>query len=450
MGHSSKSLNRLLSDSAWSLFGNILSIAGGILLVRVMATMVPTDQYGKASLVLGLIALLNLFFINPLFTAHLRVYFDHAHRGDAASYERQFRPILLLTAVVSTLTYSVIAVVFRLRGNHIYWGLLVPSILLLFATPQATATTNYLEAKRRYLPLALSGAMLKVAQVPILVALLLTRISSATSIVLAQALAAVVVVLGFGWIGKAVERPTGKPANRIKFSTLLGAGFGGALYVANFFLWCVTTSDRYVIQHFLPLQTVGIYAMNYGLWSVPFMVLNVWLDTTVRSRLYGRAAADDWQMTKRITKWRVVLGLGTGVTGTAMLYWVGPIIGRMFLGAKYWHSVGLMMTIAMAHVFYVAGNGILPVFLATKRAGFIVASNAAAAALNVSLNVLLVPRFGILAAALDTLFAYLLWTILLGFGAIHLFKDIERRAGSGTVSGPVSEFENLLAVDGEK
>lgn len=403
--------SRLMSDSFWSLVGNIAGIAGGVLQYKVISALVPADQYGGASLVLGVLALLNMFLINPLLTAQLRLYFDYAQQGMGALYQRRFRLVLSMAAGVCVLAYLLFSTASRARGNHVYWGLALPAILVLVFTPQASATTNILELKRQYRDLSIAALVGKLLLVGILATLLLSPMPKASAIVLASALAPALVTLLFrkrATVDGATHAGSG--SGPIPWKQVVGAGFGGALYISNFFSWIVTTSDRYVIGHSLPLHEVGVYTMNYGLWSVPYLALNAWLETTLRARTYARAAADDWRGVRRVTWIRLGVGVAAAVAGTAAVYLVGPFIAHWFLGARYSASTKLMMTLALAHVFYVTANSFVPVFLAAKKAQYVVAGTAVAAVFNIGLNVWLVPKYGIYAAAVNTLLAYVIQT----------------------------------------
>jgi O-antigen/teichoic acid export membrane protein len=402
-----------MGDSFWSLLGNVAGIIGGVLQYKVIAALVPADQYGRAALVLGVLALLNMFLVNPLATAQLRLFFDYAQKGMAVQYQRRFRVLLYVVSGVCVLGYVVFALLARDGGNHVYWGLALPAVLVLISTPQATATSNFLELKRQYRDLSMATLVGRLSLLGILVLLLWTALPRATAIVLTNALAPLLVIQCFerrARVGQSIEA-AGRN-HRIPWLSMVGAGFAGALYLSNFMMWCITTSDRYVIGHYLPLHDVGVYTMNYGLWSVPYLALVGWLDLTVRARFYARAASGDWAGAKRMTLVRLAFAFGVSVVGTAALYVIGPLVARWFLGPGYAASTSLMMTLAIAHVFYVAANSVMPVFLAAKKAGYIVASNTVAAGVNIVLNIWLVPKYGIYAAAANTLVAYVVLTVV--------------------------------------
>lgn len=441
MTFTSQRWKRLMGDSFWSLLGNIAGILGGVLQYKVIASLVPADQYGRASLVLGILALLNMFLVNPLATAQLRLFFDYAHKGMAAQYQQRFRVLLYVVAGVCVLAYVLFALLSRAGGNQVYWGLAIPAVLVLISTPQATATTNFLELKRQYRDQSMATVVGKLSLLGILVLLLWTPLPRSTAIVLANALAPLLVILWFQRRARIDETDqSGGSGERIPWLSMVGAGFGGALYLSNFMMWCVSTSDRYVIGHYLPLHDVGVYTMNYGIWSVPYLALNAWLETTLRARFYARAASGDWDAARRITLVRLAFAFGLSVVGTAALYVVGPLVARWFLGPGYAASTSLMMTLAMAHVFYVAANSVMPVFLAAKKARYIVVSSAAAAGFNIGLNMWLVPRYGIHAAAASTLAGYAVLTVVTIVYAHAVLRSL---------SSPVSSSAHNIQLEPE-
>ena len=194
------------------------------------------------------------------------------------------RRVLFGVSVGVTLLYLAVALAYAARGARLYLALLVPAAMIIFLRPQVSATTNYLEAHRRYAALAMANVLPKIFQIPGLLFLLLLAIPGANAIVLSQALA--ILPLLFVFRVQSESRSLVKSTmhkhqlNKVKRSAL---EFGGSVQIGYAVMWVLTTSDRYVIEHFRSLQDVGIYAMNYAFWSMPYLLLNGWLET-----LHGR------------------------------------------------------------------------------------------------------------------------------------------------------------------
>ena len=429
----------LLPDAWWSLAGNLFSVLGGLAAVKVIAAFVPNAEYGRASLALGVVGLLTLFLVNPLLAAHLRLYFDHVHAGSADSYTTRFKWLLVGVGMLSTTSYALIAIIGRWTGNGLYLALVLPAALLLFVQPHASATNNYLEGQRRYRPLAFATLLVKVGQVLFLLGLLATGLSGAYGIMLSQAFAALALVLVFANRRHRSTQPS------VGFSGLaeaqgsrgIASRFAGGIYLASFFGWVLTTSDRYVAGHYLTLSAVGIYAMNYGLWSLPYQILNGWLDTVSRSRIYARAAMGDWQAVSRSLWLRVLAGLAAASAGTVLLCFVGRRIALMLVGENYWSSWRLMVLIAAGHIFFVIGQSAVTVLFAAKNTSILSLANMTAATVNVLLNIYLIPRWGIVAAGATTLLSYVLWACILLAGALSVTRSLKARQEAGAAQGPI-------------
>src|SRR5438445_13710162 len=82
---------QLISDASWSLVSNLGSVVGGLATLRIITSLVSVREYGEATLALGVVGLISFFTVNPLFTAHLRIYFDHLKTGQSQTYLKQLR-----------------------------------------------------------------------------------------------------------------------------------------------------------------------------------------------------------------------------------------------------------------------------------------------------------------------------------------------------------------------
>src|SRR3954469_4663973 len=100
---------RLVPDIFWTLSGNLLGAASGIVVFKIITRFLPASEYGQASLVLGIVGLLNQLIASPVITAHMRLYFGHVGEGMAGHYVRGVRLLLLRTAAIMSLIYVAIA-----------------------------------------------------------------------------------------------------------------------------------------------------------------------------------------------------------------------------------------------------------------------------------------------------------------------------------------------------
>jgi O-antigen/teichoic acid export membrane protein len=402
-------------------------VLAGLALVKIIATEVPADEYGKASLVLGIVALLNTVFLGPLLTTHLRLYFDYSTTGNGKWFVKTFNRILMVSSPLVLLLYVSIALVNYRLGNGIFLLFLLPACVLLLSQTFLSVTTNYLEANRRHRRLAAVNILQKVLGIMFLLIMLRALSAGATSILLAQAAAAFLLILVF--LGSSQRVPeqdciASDKVPRVRDLRIAILSFGWALPLGYMVQWVLTSGDRYLIEHFRSVKEVGIYAMNYGFWSMPFLMLNGWLEILTRPLLYPSAAKHEWDRVKRILSFRAALGVGASLIGILLVYFFGERIASLMLGREYWSGSKLMLIITFAHCLYVLGYSICPFFLSAKKTKPILVATCIAAGTNLLFNWILVPLYGIEGAAFSTLLSYCVWVVTLIAAAAFTLRTI--------------------------
>ncbi len=426
------------SDGFWSLLGNTISVVAGFLAVKIITRFVAADVYGEASLALGIVALLNNFLIGPLMTAQNRIYFDYVEKKMALWFAATFERLLAGASVLAVCIYFLIAGGYFLKGEPLYLGLIFPTALLIFLQPQMSARTLYLEAHREQKKLAAVNILQKIFYPAALFMLLMVPLSRSSSIVWAQALAVIPLLL-FYRPSKALFLSNIKPADHLKewqgLKQLI-LSFGWVLPMGSLAHWVLSTSDRYLIQHFMTLRDVGVYAMNYGFWSMPYLLLNGWLEILTRPLLYDKAAKAQWMGVKRIIFYRTACGVLLSLLGTIALFFFGELIASKMLGPSYWVDRKLMMTIAGAHCFFVIGYSLVSLFLAMRKPKAIFIATSIAAALNLVINIFVIPVYGVQGAASATFISYFIWAGVLAVMAYFLIRStllLKEPAGDGMI-----------------
>lgn len=188
--------------------------------------------------------------------------------------------------------------------------------------------------------------------------------------------------------------------------------------------WLVSFSDMYIIAYFLGATSVGIYSAGYRLGSILILIagaLGFVLIPTL-SRLYDNGQIDGVKTQLSFTlKYFMVLAVPF-VFGASMLservlmvfstpqiasegYFVVPFVGLSAL----FGGIAVIMGQSLRLV---------------KKTRILAGTWIVAGLVNLSLNILLVPHFGILAAAITTLIAY---SIALGLITYYSLKEKELR-----------------------
>lgn len=186
--------------------------------------------------------------------------------------------------------------------------------------------------------------------------------------------------------------------------------FGLPILLSSGFYLIVNLGDRYLINAFLGVRAVGLYAVAYAIGSLSILLLTpidyVLYPTISEHWTHGRME-EVRRYLRYAAKAAVLISVPVffGVTVCA-----GEIIG-VFSTSEFLVATHAVPWIAGGFLFL--GLGVLgeQVLLLAQRPRLICAMYGGVAAFNLSLNLILIPRFGILGAAVATFLTFGLYAL---------------------------------------
>ena len=170
--------------------------------------------------------------------------------------------------------------------------------------------------------------------------------------------------------------------------------------------WVVELSDRYMIVYFLDVASAGIYSAAYGIGAMVSMFMSpmgITLLPTMFS-LYER---------NRIGELKVHLGYSLKAY---LMFAIPSLFGLAVLSRSllltfttpaFISAYLVVPFVALGTIFYVCGGTIAIILQILKRTRILALVGGAAAAINLILNIVLIPIVGILGAAIATLITFL-------------------------------------------
>jgi O-antigen/teichoic acid export membrane protein len=183
--------------------------------------------------------------------------------------------------------------------------------------------------------------------------------------------------------------------------------FGLPLVPAGYAIWALNLADRLFIAHYGTLQDLGVYSVVY---SLGYMLINlffnpIWLMyPPTAAELYNQGRLDELSNLFRHST-RLALGLlvpamvGIGVLGV-------PIV-RLFATEEFVRGASLVPLITLGYTFLMLSAYYEVALGLVERQVWSTINTGIAAVVNILLNFLLVPVWGIAGAA---------WVTAIGFG----------------------------------
>jgi O-antigen/teichoic acid export membrane protein len=243
-----------------------------------------------------------------------------------------------------------------------------------------------------------------------------------------------------------------------RFSSLAKMGeylrFGLPLLPSSIVEWLVNSSDRYVIAAFLGIAVVGTYSAAYSLAAAISVYASPIAMVIVPTLAYLYDNGQIEEVRKHLTyslKYLLLLAIPSAV-GISLLS--RPIL-QVLTDAEF-ASAGpkVVPFVAAAMVLHSCQSVVAQPILLAKKTHIIGLAWGAAAALNLGLNLLLVPRFGIIAAASTTLLAFMAGTAWISYYSLKYLRFriewgfmVKSVLASAVMSGIILLFHPYNGID---
>jgi len=185
--------------------------------------------------------------------------------------------------------------------------------------------------------------------------------------------------------------------------------------------WVVSSSDRYVIARYLGLDSVGIYSAAYSIGNIIILIVSVLglVLTPTLSRLYDEEKMAELSIQISYSlKYFLMLAIPF-VVGAAVL--ARPLLTLFSTPNLASRGNVVLPLIALSILLYGTHVIVAQVLLLTKKTALLGLVWVAAAALNLGLNIAIVPHLGITGSAVSSLIAY---ALVLGIVSYHSYRHV--------------------------
>lgn len=217
----------------------------------------------------------------------------------------------------------------------------------------------------------------------------------------ATALASVGIVCGLLRVGTTFGR---RHISAITLKEFASYGLPGGLATVG--TWLLSISDRYVIEYFRGTTEVGLYAMGYGIADRSINLIISSLALAIGPILIdtweGESRAVTVDLLRQITRMTLILVIPI-VVGLSIF--AVPIL-RVFTTTAYLPAASVLPWVASGSLMYGLNLQAYTGLIVAKKTVVMARNYILAGLANVVLNVLFVPPFGFIAAAVNTTVAY--------------------------------------------
>ena len=268
------------------------------------------------------------------------------------------------------------------------------------------AVSQYLRAKGQtvlYATGGLVGTVLTVGfNLLFLVGLDMGILGYVLSVVLGDAVVTVMLFL----VGRLWRDVDPRSVNRTTIRDMLR--YSLPLIPTTIFWWITNVSDRYLVIAMKGEFENGLYAVAYKIPTLLTLVCGVFIDAWQFSAVSERDEGE------RKDFFSSVFGGYQGIIfmGASGLILFSKLATRILLAENYYDSWQYIPVLAAATAFSALVNFMASVYMVKKRSMNSFVTAAVGAVLNIVLNLLLIPNFSAMGAAVATFFSYFLVFII--------------------------------------
>lgn len=399
---------RFVSSALVYAGGNVAQRFAGLLLTPLFVVVFTPAEYGVWGVLVTLVGVIGMLLDLGLRGAVLRYYYDYADDPD------RLEPYLSASAVQrvatvgagSLLALGALALLWPFFTGDVevaFW----PSGALVVLTAAGSVFTEYgcglHQAQRqpgRFVAISLTRTLLQLGGSVLLVVVVPWGVVGALA---GQALGAL--VAGVGALGLHLVRYHAPPSRWPRGDLRENLSYGLPLVPHKVASWLRNASDRLILVQFVPMAALGVYHFGYALGSA-FSLAVMSLDlafTPVYFQLFKEHEGEARGVVAQSV--HVYAGLLT-VAAVGLMVLAEPIVA--LLGGAEYAGAARVVPLIVASFFYQGLYTVIvkPLFY-HKRTRLLPWFTFVPGVLSVVLNLLLVPRIGIMGAVWVTFVSYL-------------------------------------------
>jgi len=173
--------------------------------------------------------------------------------------------------------------------------------------------------------------------------------------------------------------------------------------VLAFWTWINTYIDRFVIEYYLSTKEVGIYNANLGLGSKFFLMINPLFLALITQTSFNNEIKLESRKKHIIkyAKFYTIISL-LGIVILALSY---NLVGKIFLSKNYSDGFYIIFWTALSYFVITLTYFYEIIFYAAKNTKIILIANMIAAIINLSLNLMLIPKLHLIGALIGLMIA---------------------------------------------
>lgn len=412
---------RLAKEGIWIFIGKIVTVAGTLILVRVLTEYLDPEQYGQLALGLTIAGLVNQLVMGGITNGIGRYYSIAAEKQDLDNYLHATRHLLAYATVV-VVVIGLILIASLLWLEYMQWtGLAVAAIVFSVFSGYNSALSGIQNAARQRAIVALHGGLDAWLKILLAVGMVLWLGTSSTAVVIGYACSSLLITFSqLIFLSRTIPQKHTQTTNHQQWLYQMWV-YSLPFSTWGIFTWIQQVSDRWSLQALASTVEVGQYTVLFQLGFTPIALITGMAMSFLGPILYQRSGdATDHDRNAyvhrlgwRMTHFSIMLTLFSFVIIFATHEWfLGLLVAAEYRGSSY-----LLPWIVLAGGLFAAGQMLSLKLMSEMKSSAMTTAKIVTALIGILFNVIgaaLAGIDGVVGALVAFSVIYFVWMAILG------------------------------------
>ncbi len=413
-------LRRLAKEGGWIVVGQIATVAGALVLVRVLTEYLGPEQYGQLALGLTVAGLVNQIVMGGIAAGIGRFYSIAAEKRDLGDYLHATRR-LLAYATVAVVAIGLLLMASLYWSGYSQWiGLAAAALVFSVLSGYNNTLSGVQNAARQRAIVAFHGGLDAWLKILLAMGAVLWLGASSTAVVIGYACSSLLITVSqLIFLRRTIPRQHIHTLNRQQWMHQMWA-YSLPFSTWGVFTWMQQASDRWALQAFASTSDVGQYAVLFQLGFTPIALITGMAVSFLGPVLYQRAGdATDHARNANVHRlgWRMShLSLIVTLLGFAITFALHERLFGLLVAPEYRGSSHLLPWVVLAGGIFAAGQMLALKLMSEMKSSTMTTAKIVTALIGILLNVIgaaLAGMQGVIGALVAFSGIYFVWMAVL-------------------------------------
>ncbi len=332
---------RLTGELGWIVFGQLASIVGSFVLVRVLTNYLDPFEYGRLGLVLTVSTFSSQIFLSGVPSVASRFYSIAVENNDLKGFLRS-TGLFTLYATAITVLITLIAIPFLYLYGYQQWVILsILAVLFAIVSTYSSAISSIQNSARNRSNVAIHSGMEAWLKIGIGICIFKIIGASSTSVLLAFLVSSILIGLSQLFFFKRITNPFEIGGNVKRSEAWLQKMwiYSWPLMAGGLFNWAFFASQRWSLELFVSTSDVGKFFALTQVVATPITLAGGLVITLISPILFSRvgnlSASDKTIASKKIVVKLAALGMALVFLLAILSSFFSEAIFKLFVAPEY-------------------------------------------------------------------------------------------------------------------